>query len=205
MESRPAPSGSLESAEATPTQYLTFELGTELYGIEILKIQEIVARMDITPVPRTPRCLKGVGNLRGKIIPILGLREVFEVPGEDPEARGCIVVTRTEVDGDAVTIGLLVDEASEVVRVPVSAIEKPSLLAGTRSLEFIDGIARLEGRIVFLLNLGRVFSEAERTAVRSTLARAAEVEERAGDDREASGGTPDGEDEPLEGEAVRDA
>jgi purine-binding chemotaxis protein CheW len=110
-----------------------------------------------------------VVNLRGRIIPILSLRTVFEMEGADYGARASIIVTRMKVESEPITLGLLVDEASEVVRVPLAAIEKPSLLSGNRTFDFIEGIARVDGRIVCLLKLERLLTEVEQTAVRSAL------------------------------------
>ncbi len=169
MEERHHASGLPVPADSSSEQYLTFELGAELYGIEILQIQEIIRKLEITPVPRTPRCLEGLVNLRGRIIPILALRTVFEMEDVEYGARASIIVTQMKVDGELVTLGLLVDEASEVVRVPRATIEKPSLLSGNRTFDFIEGIARVDGRIVCLLRLERLLTEVEQTAVRSAL------------------------------------
>ncbi len=169
MEERHKASDTPEPTELSSEQYLTFELGAESYGIEILKIQEIIRRLEITPVPKTPRCLQGVVNLRGKIIPILSLRTVFEMESEDFGARASIIVTQPNVGGEPVTLGLLVDEASEVVRVPRAKIEKPTLLSGNRTFDFIEGIARVDERIVCLLTLERLLTEVEQAAVCSAL------------------------------------
>ena len=184
MEERHQAPETPKPTESSSEQYLTFELGAESYGIEILKIQEIIGRLEITPVPKTPRCLLGVVNLRGKIIPILSLRTVFEMESEDFGARASIIVTQPNVGGEPVTLGLLVDEASEVVRVPRAKIEKPTLLSGNRTFDFIEGIARVDERIVCLLTLERLLTEVEQAAVSSALevASASEDETR---DRES--------------------
>ena len=169
MEERHQASDTPEPTELSSEQYLTFELGAESYGIEILKIQEIIGMLEITPVPKTPRCLEGVANLRGKIIPILSLRTLFEMESKDFGARASIIVTQPNVGGEPVTLGLLVDEASEVVRVPRAKIEKPTLLSGNRTFDFIEGIARVDERIVCLLTLERLLTEVEQAAVCSAL------------------------------------
>ena len=172
MEEHHEPSETPETTESSSEQYLTFELGAESYGIEILKtqeVQEVNERLEITPVPKTPRCLEGVANLRGKIIPILSLRTLFEMESKDFGARASIIVTQPNVGGEPVTLGLLVDEASEVVRVPRAKIEKPTLLSGNRTFDFIEGIARVDERIVCLLTLERLLTEVEQAAVCSAL------------------------------------
>ncbi len=178
MKERHQASDTPEPTELSSEQYLTFELGAESYGIEILKIQEIIGKLEITPVPKTPRCLLGVVNLRGKIIPILSLRTLFEMESEDFGARASIIVTQPHVGGEPVTLGLLVDEASEVVRVPRAKIEKPTLLSGNRTFDFIEGIARVDERIVCLLTLERLLTEVEQAAVCSAL----EVESASADE-----------------------
>ncbi len=177
MEEHHEPSETPEPTESSSEQYLTFELGAESYGIEILKIQEIIGRLEITPVPKTPKCLEGVANLRGKIIPILSLRTVFEMESKDFGARASIIVTQPNVGGEPVTLGLLVDEASEVVRVPRAKIEKPTLLSGNRTFDFIEGIARVDERIVCLLTLERLLTEVEQAAVSSSLEAASASED----------------------------
>lgn len=187
MEERREPAERSAPAEESPQQYLTFELGTESYGLEILKIQEIIGITEITPVPKTPKCLKGVINLRGRIIPILGLRTLFEMDGEGHGARSSIIVTQSEMEEQVVTMGLLVDEASEVVKIARSDIEKPPLLSGSRTFDFIQGIARTDGKIIFLLELERLLSEVEQTAVRSVLISHADSEELSVESSMASG------------------
>ena len=96
-------------------KFLTFHLGGEEYGLEILKVQEIIGIMAITRVPRTPEFVRGVINLRGKVIPVVDLRLKFEMEGQADTERTCIIVVQVSHNNNQVTMGLLVDEVSEVL------------------------------------------------------------------------------------------
>jgi len=135
-------------------QLVVFGLASELYGVEIGRVQEIIRMQVITEVPRAPQFVEGVINLRGGIIPVVDLRKRFGMGDEAHDKDTRIVVV--EMGGQRV--GLVVDRVSEVLRVPKSDIEPPSALVTTVDSAYLRAIAKLEDRLVILLDLDRVLN-----------------------------------------------
>jgi purine-binding chemotaxis protein CheW len=130
-------------------QVVLCELAGELYGVEIACVEEIIRLPAITPVPRAPFAVQGVINLRGTIIPVVDPRQVLDLPRPAPTRSSRVIVV--EVGGH--TIGLIVDAVTEVRRVPAVAIEPPSALGADLNTTHLRGIAKLDGRLVMLLDL----------------------------------------------------
>ncbi|MBN1275883.1 MAG: purine-binding chemotaxis protein CheW [Deltaproteobacteria bacterium] len=142
-------------------KYLTFTLGNEEYGISILKIKEIIGLMPITKVPQTPDYIKGVINLRGKVIPVVGLRKRFAMEALDYTERTCIIVVETHGQDRVLPIGIIVDSVSEVLNIKGDDIEEtPTFGAGLKT-EYILGMAKIEGGVKILLDIDRVLSTSE--------------------------------------------
>lgn len=133
-------------------KYLTFRLAEEEYGLEILKVREIIGIMDITAVPRTPDFIKGVINLRGKVIPVIDLRRKFGMPGSERTEETCIIV----VDVGAIEMGIIVDKVSEVMNIPGEQIEDAPSFGASVDTQFILGMGKANGRVTILLDIGRV-------------------------------------------------
>lgn len=106
-------------------KYLTFRLAAEDYGIEILKVREIIGMMVITRLPQAPASIRGVLNLRGTVIPVLDLRIRFGLPAIEDSSRTCIIVVQIEHNGSPLNLGILVDEVSEVVSITDDQTEPP--------------------------------------------------------------------------------
>lgn len=141
-------------------KFLTFFLDGEEYGLEILKVQEIIGLLPITRVPRTREYVRGVVNLRGRVIPILDLKSIFGMAATEPTSETCIVVV--EVHGNQ--LGILVDRVSEVADIGDEDIEEaPEMGAGSHT-DYLLGIAKSGGRVVLLLDLDRVLSMEEARA-----------------------------------------
>jgi len=137
-------------------KYLTFYLGNEEYGLEILKVSEIIGMQPITRVPRMPDFVRGVINLRGKVIPITDLRAKFGM-SVDGVTDGCIIVVQMQ----GVQTGVVVDRVSEVVSITEDDVEDaPSFGAGIRT-EFLLGIGKAGGRVRLLLDIDRVLATSE--------------------------------------------
>lgn len=151
-------------------KFLTFQLGSETYGLQILKVQEIIGIMPITRVPRTPDYLRGVINLRGKVIPVIELRRRFGMPGVDDTERTCIIVVQVETDDLPIVMGILVDEVSEVIDVSESSLEAPPTFGRGTNSSYILAMGKLEERVVILLDLDRVLTAKERVAIDTALA-----------------------------------
>lgn len=143
-------------------KYMTFKLADEAYGVEILKVREIIGLMDITRVPRTPEFLRGVINLRGKVIPVIDLRLKFGMPRTEPTDQTVIIVVQYAAEGKDLTMGLLVDQVLEVLSIEANQIDPPpSFGAAGCDVEFILGVGKAQDRVIFLLDIGRVLSESE--------------------------------------------
>jgi purine-binding chemotaxis protein CheW len=143
-------------------KYLTFFLAGEEYGLEILKVSEIIGLQPITRVPRMPEFVRGVINLRGKVIPITDLRRKFNMAAEDSE-DSCIIVVQMR----GIQTGIVVDRVSEVVAVADGDIEDaPSFGAGIRT-EFLLGIGKAGGRVKLLLDIDKVLATSEIEALQA--------------------------------------
>lgn len=142
-------------------KYLTFTLANEEYGIGILKIKEIIGMMPITPVPQTPEYVKGVINLRGKVIPIVDLRLRFGMEAMDYTERTCIIVVEMAGKASTVQIGIVVDAVSEVLNIKGEDIEDRPTFGTELSLDYIFGMAKMEGGVKILLDIDRVLSAEE--------------------------------------------
>lgn len=138
-------------------KYLTFELADEFYGLEILRVREIIGLMEITDVPRTPDYVKGVINLRGKIIPVVDLRLKFEFTAFEATRETCVVV----VDIGGVQTGLIVDKVAEVMNLASENIEDAPSFGSNVDTDFILGMGKIKDHVVMLLNIGKVLSKTE--------------------------------------------
>ncbi len=153
--------GATAVAEAQAGKYLTFELGKEIYGLAILKVQEIIKLMAITSVPRTPGFVRGVINLRGKVIPVIDLRTRFGMTPVEDTDRTCIIVVEVPGEGQAIAIGVLVDAVSEVLEVAAGQIEPPPTFGISANTEFILGMGKVDAKVVMLLDVDRVLASGE--------------------------------------------
>lgn len=145
-------------------KYLTFGLDREEYGLEILKVREIIGMMDITPVPRTPDFVRGVINLRGSVIPVVDLRCKFKMPTAERTDETCIIV----VDVEAVEMGIVVDRVSEVLDIMSENIEKAPSFGVSIETDFILGMGKTEGRVTILLDISRVLTGEELACLTQT-------------------------------------
>lgn len=149
-------------------KYLTFQLGRESYGIGILKVQEIVGVMPVTRMPRMPAFVRGLVNLRGKVIPVFDLRLKFGLEGKEDTERTCIIVVRLGLGtgtGDEVTLGVIVDEVSEVVDVPAGQIEPAPAFGAAVDVSFLLGVGKVGNKVVMLLDADRILPREELEAV----------------------------------------
>lgn len=146
-------------------QLVVFKLGKEEYGVDIAQVREIVRWQQITKVPQAPSFVEGIVNLRGQIIPIVDLAKRFSLmTGEASreESRRIVVV---HIDGRA--IGILVDGVSEILRIPTSQIEPPPpIVAGTMGADFLRGVGKVDGRLIIILDLNRIFSQEEMSSLK---------------------------------------
>lgn len=142
-------------------QLVSFKLADEEFGVDILQVQEINRLVEITKVPKTPDFVEGVINLRGKVIPVVDLRKRFELEKNDSNADTRIIV----VDIDNSIMGMIVDEVSEVLRLSVSTIEPAPDITTSIEADYISGVAKIDDRLLILLDLSKAFSPAEKEAI----------------------------------------
>ncbi|MEJ5260271.1 MAG: chemotaxis protein CheW [Anaerohalosphaeraceae bacterium] len=137
-------------------KYLTFALGKEEYGLEILKVREIIGYMNITAVPRTPEFVKGVINLRGQVIPVIDLRLRFGMDAAEVTDQTCIIVAEINQNGKTFNAGLIVDRVQEVLDIAAEDIEESSHLGTAVQTDFILGIGKVGSSIKILLDIDQV-------------------------------------------------
>lgn len=144
------------TSDSLAGKYLTFELCKEVFGLRILKVREIIGLMDITKVPRTPQYIRGVINLRGKVIPVIDLRRKFGMNAADDTDQTCIIVAELQLHDSACQMGVLVDAVSEVLDIAEDHIESTPAFGGDVQIDFIQGIAKLQDKVTLLLDIDRV-------------------------------------------------
>lgn len=149
------------TAEVLAGKYLTLILANEEYGLPILKVQEIIGMMPVTRVPKTPSFVRGVINLRGKVIPVIDLRLKFGIDSKEDTDTTCIIVVQVASEDQTITLGVIVDEVSEVLDITSSQIDDTPALGANVDTEFILGMGKVGDKVVMLLDLDKAFSKDE--------------------------------------------
>lgn len=162
-----------QEIEGDLNQLISFIVGEEEYGLEILRVKEVIRVREITRLPRAPCFVKGIINLRGDVIPIIDLRDKFGLEHREYTSMTRVIV----VDVDGRLVGMVVDAASQVVRIPADQIEPPPPIVGGLSAEYIKGVGKLDERLVILLNIDRILSAQEKVEL-NRMENAARVPER---------------------------
>lgn len=150
-------------------KYLIFRLGVEEFGTEVLKVREIMGLQDITAIPQVPSHVKGVINLRGKVIPVIDLRLKFGMDPEEYTARTCIIVMRTHESEEELMIGIIVDGVVEVLSIAASEIEDTPDFGPGVETPYLTGMAKIKGRVKILLDIDHVLSSNELTGLTALL------------------------------------
>jgi purine-binding chemotaxis protein CheW len=158
LETTKSLDGIISTLTSRDGKYLTFSLAGEEYGIGILKIKEIIGMMPITSVPQTPSFVKGVINLRGKVIPVVDLRLKFEIPAIGYTERTCIIVVEISGQSGAVKIGIVVDAVSEVLNIKAEDIENTPAFGTRVNTDYILGMAKMGSSVKILLDIDKVLS-----------------------------------------------
>ncbi|MGE0040527.1 MAG: chemotaxis protein CheW [Vicinamibacterales bacterium] len=148
-------------------KYLTFALGDEEYGLPVLKVREIIKILDITAVPQVPMHVKGVINLRGKVIPVVDLRLKFGFNAQEYTERTCIIVVEVALVSGKMMMGIVVDAVSEVLNIGEAEIEATPEFGDRVTTDFIQGMAKVKGRVKILLDLDRVLGADGAVAIRA--------------------------------------
>ncbi|MCX7772469.1 MAG: chemotaxis protein CheW [Clostridia bacterium] len=146
-------------------KFLTFLLGSETYGIHILKVKEIIGMMTITQVPKMPSYVKGVINLRGKIIPVMDLRIKFGMEERTYDDRTCIIVTEIQTGSGPKLSGLVVDTVSEVLDVPPASVELPPSYSMNGEQDFLTGLGKVKDKVILLLDTEKILTDTEKDSL----------------------------------------
>jgi purine-binding chemotaxis protein CheW len=142
-------------------KYLTFRLAPEEYAIDIQYVTEIVGIQPITEIPDMEKFIKGVMNLRGKIVPVVDVRLRFQLPARTYNDRTCIIVVNMSADAGSMTVGLVVDEVSDVLTIPATQISDPPKISKGSQGRYIRGIGKVGEEVKMILNLQNIFSASE--------------------------------------------
>jgi len=156
-------------SDARAGKYLTFQLAAEEFGIRVLKVREIIGVQEITNVPQTPAHIKGVINLRGKVVPVVDLRLKFGLPASEYTQRTCIIVTQVQGESGLILMGIVVDGVSEVLNLAAGEIEDTPDFGEEISGQYLLGMAKVKGKVKILLDIDRVLSGQELHSLGSML------------------------------------
>jgi purine-binding chemotaxis protein CheW len=151
----------MEETNVTSSQYVTFSLGDELFGVEVTRTREILSLAPVTKVPQTPDYLLGVINLRGQVVPVVDMRLKLGLPAGDETEDTCIIVVEVQVEDDSIVVGALADAVREVLEVRTDQIEPPPRLGTRLNTEFITGMGKVDEQFMILLNIDRIFNSEE--------------------------------------------
>jgi purine-binding chemotaxis protein CheW len=154
-------------SEITETrQYLTFKLGEEVYATDVAKVREVLDFTTITKIPRTPDFMSGVINLRGNVVPVVDLRLCFEMSKTEKTVNTCVVVVEMLLDGEATVIGALADSVEEVIDLDPDQIQPAPKIGTQIRTDFIKGMGKRDAQFIMILDIDRIFSPEELSAVR---------------------------------------
>jgi purine-binding chemotaxis protein CheW len=146
-------------------QLISFTVGSEEYGLELLRVKEVIRMRQITWLPKAPACVKGIINLRGDVIPIVDLRERFGLVAQEQTATTRVIVVQVE----GRMVGMVVDSASQVVRILADQFEPPPTIVGVEAREFVKAVAKLGDRLIITVDVDRILSAEEMSQIAGSL------------------------------------
>jgi purine-binding chemotaxis protein CheW len=151
--------------ELEATQYLTFVLEEEVFAVDVARVREILEMPSITKVPQVPDFMRGVINLRGCVVPVIDLHMKFGMQQAEQTVNTCIIVVEVDMDGESIVLGALADSVQEVIEMEPSQIEAAPHIGTHLRTEFLKGMGKHNERFVMILDIDKVFSSAELSAV----------------------------------------
>ena len=149
-------------------QYLTFQLGEEVFGLDVSNVREILEFTSVTKVPKTPEFMRGVINLRGSVVPVLDMRLKFGLSITEKTVNTCVVVVEVDFDGERTVIGALVDSVQEVFELEPGQIEPAPKIGIRLDTEFIKGMGKKDDAFIIILDIDKVFTSEELACVQAT-------------------------------------
>jgi purine-binding chemotaxis protein CheW len=146
-------------------QYLTFKLSDEVFALDVAKVREVLDFTNITRIPRTPEFMRGVINLRGSVVPVVDLRLGFGMPATERTVNTCIVVVEVCLQGETIVVGALADSVEEVIDLEPQQIQAAPSIGSSIDTDFIRGMGRRESEFIMILDIDKVFSAEQLTAL----------------------------------------
>ncbi len=150
-------------------QYLTFSLDGEIFALDIAKVREVLDCSEITRVPKAPKYICGVINLRGSLVPVMDLRTKFDMAKAETTDNSCIIITEIEIDDEIIILGALADSVKEVLSLDSESIEASPRLGARMRSEFIKGMGKPAGKFIIILDIDKTFSFEDFSVAGSTL------------------------------------
>jgi purine-binding chemotaxis protein CheW len=157
--------------------YLTFKLGEEVFAANVGKVLNILEMTKITEVPKAPEYMKGVINLRGTVLPVVDTKVKFEMGEIQYTTNTCILVLEIEMDGDTIQVGAIVDSVQEVLEIDDNQVQPPPSIGTKYRSEFIEGMVKINEEFIMILDMDKVFSLDELSALKDKTPQKSEVEE----------------------------
>ncbi|MBF0340293.1 MAG: purine-binding chemotaxis protein CheW [Magnetococcales bacterium] len=157
-----------ETLSTSSTQYLTFTLGAEVFAVDISKIREVLEYTSVTKVPRTPGFMCGVINLRGSVVPVVDMRQKFNMAQGEKSVNTCIIILEIAQDDGVVVMGALADSVREVMELEPGQIEPPPKISMRLRTDFLKGMGKQDGRFIMILDIDKMFSVEELSSVQNT-------------------------------------
>jgi purine-binding chemotaxis protein CheW len=151
--------------DSQTTQYLTFNLSDEVFAVDVGRVREILEITSITKVPQTPEFMRGVINLRGSVVPVIDMRLKFGMSETERTVNTCIVVVEVDMDGESIVLGALADSVQEVIEMEPAQIEAAPHIGTHLNTDFIKGMGKHNERFVMILDIDKIFSDSELSAV----------------------------------------
>jgi len=151
-------------------QYLTFKLEDEVYATDISRVREVLEYSRVTKVPRTPDYMRGVINLRGRVVPVIDLKLRFGMSRTEQTVNTCVIIVEVNLEGESIIIGALADSVQEVIEMDPSVIEPPPRIGTKLNTDFISGMGKRDERFVIILDINKVFSGERLDMVKATAA-----------------------------------
>ncbi|MBF0454713.1 MAG: chemotaxis protein CheW [Magnetococcales bacterium] len=156
-----------EQLSAPSTQYLTFLLDDEVFAVDISKIREVLEYTSVTKVPRTPRFMRGVINLRGSVVPVVDMRAKFQMPSTEKTVNTCIIILEVATEEGMTVMGALADSVQEVMELGPGQIEPPPKIGTRLRSDFLIGMGKHDGRFIMILDIDKIFSADELSQVQN--------------------------------------
>ena len=158
----------MEDNNISANQYFTFMLNKEIYGININRIREVLEFSQITKVPKTPKYMKGVINLRGGVVPVIDIKSKFNMGDTEKTIETCIIILEIEIEDETTMIGALADSVQEVIDIEDDEIEPAPKIGTSINTDFIKGMGKKNDQFIILLDTDQVFSSDELSVIEET-------------------------------------